>query len=120
MIKNTVAIAAACLLGFAAPAFAGQQDFTLNNETGKGITHVYVSEATSQEWGDDVLGAEVALEDGEASEISFDGYEDDVCKFDVKITLEDGKSWTVSNIDLCTMHDLVFKMQGGKVVYAKH
>ena len=114
----TTAAAAAVLVGLSAPAFAGQQDFTLHNKTGKTITHVYVSEADNEEWEDDVLGVD-ALANGEETEISFEGYEDDICKFDVKITIEGGKSWVVSDIDLCSLNDVVFKLQGNKIIYTK-
>lgn len=120
MIKPviTTAAAAAILAGMSAPAFAGQQDFTLYNKLGKTITHVYVSEADNEKWEEDVLGVD-ALANGDDTEISFDGFDDDVCSFDIKITLEGGKSWIVSDVDLCSLNDIVFKMQGNKVVYSK-
>ncbi|MOA69648.1 hypothetical protein D3C78_1979540 [compost metagenome] len=65
-----------------------------------------------------MLGVD-ALANGDDTEISFDGYDDDVCEFDIKITVEGGKSWIVSGVDLCSLNDIVFKMQGNKIVYSK-
>ena len=59
----------------AAPVAAGQQDFTLYNETGVDIYQLYVSPASTDQWEEDVLGVDV-LEDGDAVDISFDRDED--------------------------------------------
>ncbi len=52
------------------PATAGTQDFTLVNDTGLSIVHLYISPASTQDWEEDVLGVDV-LEDGESADIEF-------------------------------------------------
>jgi hypothetical protein len=118
-MKIQIAAVAAAVMLTASPVLAeGQQDFTLTNKTGKSITHVYVSESDNEKWEDDVLGTDV-LENGDETNISFTGYGDDVCKFDVKVVVEGGKSWIVSDIDLCEINNVTFKLQGNKMVYVK-
>lgn len=105
---------------FATPAFAaGVQDFTLHNNTGKAITHVYVSESSNPKWEEDVLGKDV-LDNGDSWDIKFTGYGEDVCKFDVKIKTDDDAEWIVEDVNLCEMNDLKFSMEGGKVVFEKN
>src|SRR4051812_21866956 len=41
------------------PTFADQRDFRLHNRSGAVITHVYVSPASSDYWGEDVLETDV-------------------------------------------------------------
>lgn len=60
--KPIAIILGACALFLAAPAIAGDQNFTLFNKTGNDIAEVYVSPASAKAWGDDVMEDEV-LED---------------------------------------------------------
>jgi hypothetical protein len=115
----TLRLAVLVLALAAAPAWAaGDQDFTLHNDTGKVITHVYVSEANNDHWEDDVLGRDV-LEDGEMTKVTFDGYDADACSFDVKIVTDEDESWIVKDVDLCDLTDITFKMRSGKIVYSR-
>jgi hypothetical protein len=49
---------------------AGDQDFELVNKTGVEINALYVSPSASDEWGEDILGADT-LADGATVEIKF-------------------------------------------------
>lgn len=100
------------------PHGIGVQDFTLHNEIGSAITHVYVAPTDNPKWEEDVLGKDV-LENGDSAEIRFTGYGDDVCKFDVKIKTLDDREWIVEKLDLCEMNDLKFSIEDGKIVYTK-
>ena len=64
-----VGVVAGLLVG-PLPALAGTQDFTLVNDTGLSIVHLYISPASTQDWEEDVLGVDV-LEDGESADIEF-------------------------------------------------
>ena len=97
-------------------AEAGQQDFTIHNALGFIIKNVEVSEATNPSWEADVLGDGV-LADADSQAITFSGYSDGVCKFDVRITNMDDHAWTVTGIDLCEPVNLQFYMQNGVVLY---
>ncbi len=102
MIKTVLA---AALLSLAAvPAAAGQQDFSLKNKTGYTIEKVYVSAASTDDWEEDVLGADV-LSDGDAVEISFDRTET-ACKYDLKVVYDDQEEAVWAGLDLCTISDV--------------
>lgn len=80
----------------------GKQDFTVENQTGYDISHVYVSPTNSENWGEDILGQDV-LEDKAAVDIEFDRA-DTACKWDLMVTYADDDSkafWR--DIDLCTV-----------------
>lgn len=71
--KNAIlwlaALVAIALLG-TTKARAGDQDFTLVNDTGVEIHHVYISPHDSDAWGEDILG-EDTLADGDSVHIKF-------------------------------------------------
>ena len=85
----------------AAPASAGQQDFSLVNKTGYQIDEVYVSRSSSRAWGSDVMGSD-ALDDGRSVGISFTAPEN-VCNWDMKVKYNDGDEATWSNLNLCNI-----------------
>ena len=122
-MKKRLLLAAALLtfssLSLSVPTLAGEEhNFTLINGMGVPLTHFYVGASTEEEWGEDILGTEV-LANGEESEIDFSETADEGCEFDVKIVENNGKAWTVMNVDLCETSSITFKKQGGKVVYTK-
>ncbi|MFT4934139.1 MAG: hypothetical protein ACI9LT_000813 [Pseudoalteromonas distincta] len=85
----------------AAPAMAGDQDFTLSNGTGYTIEQVYVAPSRSDNWEEDVMGADV-LGDGEEVDIVFDAAEG-ACSFDLKVIYDDGEEAVWSRLDLCSI-----------------
>jgi hypothetical protein len=109
---------AAIALSLSPMSALANADYDVVNETGMVITHLYVSPDDEEDWGEDILDKDV-LGDGETSAISFDP-ENEHCKYDVKITDEDGKDWIVQDVDLCAITHLVFSTEGGKVVYAEY
>lgn len=94
-------LAAACLLStaYAAPAWAGTQDFTVLNTTGYPIAEVYVSASSKDEWEEDVLGKDV-LSEGERTKIRFDA-DEDACLWDLKVVYSDDESAEWQGINLC-------------------
>jgi len=87
--------------------FAQAQDFVLVNNTGITIYDLYVAEADSAEWGEDIL-AEQILNDGEELEISFSGYGDNDCLFDILIGDTEGNYFWWEDFDLCELHTITF------------
>ncbi|MCX6020272.1 MAG: hypothetical protein NTZ05_00790, partial [Chloroflexi bacterium] len=110
---------AATIGGALAPTtvFAGMQDFTLTNNLGLTITHIYVESSANSSWGGDVLGRDT-LAVGEATNITFDGYADTECMFDIRIVVQGDQQWDVMGVNLCELHNITFSMQDGAVVYA--
>ena len=77
-------IAALCLSGMlATSAFANDADFKMVNKTGYQIDSVYVSRASSDDWGKDIMGKD-SLGDGESVNITFP-HGGSACKFDIKV-----------------------------------
>jgi hypothetical protein len=60
-------VAAAALLAILACSIGGGSgDFRLENESGQTICYVFISPTTSDVWGDDWLGDDEVIEDGDA------------------------------------------------------
>ena len=92
-------IAALLAGGLAAPAAAGEQDFTILNNTGYPIERVYVSASAKDDWEEDVLGRDT-LPNGERTKIRFDR-DEDACLWDLKVVYEDEESAEWQGINLC-------------------
>jgi hypothetical protein len=94
---------ASCVLAasFSLPAFAGEQDFKLVNKTGYQIDEVYVSRATSSNWGRDMMGKD-ALGDGESVNLTFNA-PDKVCIWDMKVKYNDGDTAEWTKLNLCSI-----------------
>jgi hypothetical protein len=86
-------------LTYAAPAYAGDQDFKLINKTGYDIAEVYVSPSNDNEWGDDVMGKDT-LDNGESVDISF-SHNQDACHWDLKVVYTDKDEAVWHDINLC-------------------
>lgn len=82
-------------------AYAGQQDFTLQNRTGYQIDEVYVSRSSSRNWGGDIMGSD-ALEDGKSVNVTFNA-PDNVCRWDMKVKYNDGDEATWNSLNLCNI-----------------
>jgi hypothetical protein len=100
-----------------ATAFAGAQDFTLQNDSGMVIDVLNVSPVSQDTWGEDILGVDT-LAVGASTEIAFSGYSE--CKWDVQITqFGDGSKWYVRDLDLCGITKLTFGWDGSQVTYTE-
>jgi hypothetical protein len=87
------------ILSYAAPAFAGDQDFKLLNKTGYDIASVYAAPAHDDQWGDDIMGKEM-LHDGSAVDINF-SHKEDACHWDLKVVYADKQTAVWSDVNLC-------------------
>ena len=112
----TAGIVSALVFGFAAPSFAGAQDFTIINKTGMTFQEVYVEASDAEEWGEDVLGEE-ALPNGGEFEVAFEGYGKE-CKFDIMLVDSKGTEWTVEQLDLCEIHEFVLTKKGKGLIWS--
>jgi hypothetical protein len=109
---STLAAAAAVLLFGATQASAGPQDFELVNNTGYEIKNVYISPTTSNDWGDDVLGADT-LAAGDSQEIKFPESRGDACEWDLKVTYDDDTSHEWKDVNLCAISKLTINYDEG-------
>jgi hypothetical protein len=80
---------------------------TVINRSRTPITNFYIGPTTSDDWGDDLFTAGDPLAAGASTEIEFDRNED-VCVWDVKVTVQGGADHELRNINLCTTHEVVY------------
>lgn len=106
--------AALVLLAMAAvgSANAGEQDFTVFNETGVEIHRLYTSPHSSDSWDEDVLG-EYTLPDGEGVEISFSPLED-AAMWDLRVEDADGNYITWENLNLLRISAVTLYYEDGE------
>lgn len=92
-------------------AVAGEQDFTLVNETGLSIEQFYCSATTTNNWEEDILGVDV-LGDGEEVDVSF-AHDEEACEWDFMIVDEDGDKIYWTGIDLCEAESVILYYEEG-------
>jgi len=93
-----LATAVLAIASVAAPAFAGDRDFTLVNKTGYQINKVFVGPHSAASWGNDLMGSGVFVDDG-SLDVSFTG--GGSCHWDLRVDYDDGTAATWSDINLC-------------------
>jgi hypothetical protein len=108
-----VSVAAVVISGLVpASVFAGEQDFTLHNATGKEISELYVSSADTEDWEEDILG-EDTLATGASVSITFPKRARGE-KWDMKVVFSDGKSSVWTDLRLTEITDITISYKNGK------
>jgi hypothetical protein len=110
-IRLVTTLSVFALLAILAPLVTaqGKQDFKLYNETGLAITEMYISPASEDEWGDDILGIDT-LADGDDTMIHFSpkeraGY------WDIKLVDENGKDHIRYKFNLLNISEITVTKQ---------
>lgn len=85
--------------GEQAAAGGAQQDFTIVNNTGQAVMTLNVSPSDSNNWGPDILGADV-LANGAQGQIEFARGQDQ-CNWDIRATFQGGGTGDWRNVNLC-------------------
>lgn len=97
---NRIAIVAAMALSaLGTAAWAGAQDFTIVNDTGRTVMAINVSPTGEDEWGPDLLGSQV-MADGISASVTFD-VDEARCLWDIRATFDDGAVGDWRALDLC-------------------
>lgn len=104
-------VASITMLG-AGRALAGDQDFTLHNDTGVTIKELYISPHDTKDWEENVLGKD-SLKDGEEQEITFPKREK-AENWDLKVVDPDGNSVEWANLKLTEITDVTLTIKNGK------
>ncbi len=91
-------------------AAQGKQDFTLYNKTGMSITEMYVSPASKDEWGEDILGVDT-LANGDDTTIHFSPKER-AAKWDIKLVDANGKDHIRYNFNLVDVAEITVRSNG--------
>jgi len=103
MMHRLLAAAAlsAALFVPAARAQTDAIDFTLSNATERTLLSLYISLPSTNEWEEDIFGADV-LEPGATFDISIDdGLEE--CVYDIRADFTDGESIQIGSVDFCEL-----------------
>lgn len=96
-----LSLALLAMTGVAATAKADIQDFYIRNNTRNYVWYIYVSPTYSDQWEEDVLGADVLPPRSEIL-IKMSGYGKH-CYFDIKVQDENGYSREYYDVDLCSV-----------------
>jgi hypothetical protein len=95
-----------------APATIGTRGrrplLTVTNRSETPIVNFYIGPTSSDDWGDDLFTAGDPLAAGASTEITFDRNED-VCVWDIKVTVQGGTDHELRNINLCTTHEVIYE-----------
>jgi hypothetical protein len=103
-MKSKILAAAALAVALsAAPAFAEDLVFMLNNQSVEAVSEFYVSTLDSDNWGEDILGQDV-LPSGETATVTITGA-NEMCEFDIRLVYEGGSITDERKIDLCDLND---------------
>jgi hypothetical protein len=92
-------IAAFTSLAFAvaAPALADTHNFTVDNQGGHQVDHIYVSPISDKNWGPDQLSSDEVLPPKTKKTWSIDTN----CEMDVKVVYHDGHEAVDQDVDTC-------------------
>jgi hypothetical protein len=88
-------------------AHADPRDFTLINSTGETISFVYVGPSSSDDWGDDILGADI-LSAGQRLNITFSRFRPGDCLYDIKVVTTSNREGYLWKVDLCSTTTVTF------------
>lgn len=99
----------------ASTAFAGRQDFTLVNYTGRDIVNVYIAPSNTFYWDDDILDVGV-LYNTDSVHIHFSRKERDRY-WDMMAIFSDGNEWVWEDIDLFTVSEITLRFDGLAIQY---
>ena len=101
-IRNfVVALVASALLAPTAMAQTESIDFTLTNNTEHVLTALFISLPSTDEWEEDIFGADV-LGSGDSMDISIDdGLAE--CVYDIRADFSDGDSVQVARVNFCEL-----------------
>ena len=97
--------ASALLLGLVASPASAEEILKINNRTGYTISEIYIAPATSDNWEEDVMGADQTLETGTTLNVDFSRSED-TCIWDLKAVYDDATNAVWKNINLCKISSI--------------
>lgn len=93
-------------------AMAGDQDFTLVNDTGVEIAELYISPASVDDWGEDVLTVDT-LPDGQEVDIAFSRNEE-ADFWDIKVVDGEGNSIEWPHLKLTEISTVTLSFEDGE------
>jgi hypothetical protein len=102
MIQTLTRVAAAAVAALLLVPSAQAQDitFTLNNFSGLALIEFYAAPASDEDWGDDLLGADI-LPSGNTGVVLI-ADESEECVYDLYFVMEDGGEYE-DQVDICEL-----------------
>ena len=110
-IFRTFILAVALMIVSQATAFAGAQDFILENNTASAIHHIYCCRANAGTWEEDLLGTSGVLMGGESVRISFDAAQRGRY-WDLRLVFNNGVDIYWEDVDLLTYSVITVNSDG--------
>jgi hypothetical protein len=86
---------------------ADPRDFTLVNDSTVVIREAYVSSSATDQWEEDVLGADVLMP-GTRINVTFSGFRPGDCSYDIKVVGMSGETGYLWGVDLCATATVTF------------
>jgi hypothetical protein len=112
-MKKALILAVALLFGSVAAAQAGQQDFTLVNDTGHPICDVYISPSDVADWQEDLLeNDKYCLSQGEKYHITFGRDLKGIKMWDLRVVDDKGKDKVYEDINLMETSTITLRRSG--------
>ena len=115
-LKTAILACALALVALSSVTSAAPQnrklDFRLVNKSTYTIVELYVSPTSDEEWGEDVLGADV-LPNGERVDIEFSRSET-TCSWDLKIVDDEEDEVTWTKLNLCQANEITLLYENCK------
>lgn len=106
----------AAALSIASIANAGDQDFTIVNNTGMALGSMYVSpQSDSKSWGSDLFRGKV-LPSGNSVDITFSAKNTE-CEYAIAFKDSDDNEYEIHNVDLCAITELRLSKSGNSILY---
>jgi hypothetical protein len=96
-------LAGAMLIGSATAVSADNRDFAFTNSSGWTVDELYVSPSAIADWGVDILGPDVVMPQGSTANVTFTGFADGTCLYDIKVIFSDHDELYALEFDLCTI-----------------
>ena len=106
--RVVLALAMMSIFAAAVPTASAQdkRDFTLVNGSPVVLVNLYISGVDENDWGDDVLGADV-LSSGGSVPIVFSGRAT-TCLYDIMVRGQGGEEGYLYKVDLCSISTVTF------------
>lgn len=112
-MHKTLVLTLALLLGAFSASQAGQQDFTLINDTGGPICDVFISPDNARDWQEDLLeNDKYCISQGEKIEITFDRSFQGVKLWDMLIVDKNGRQTVYEDFDLTKISNIKLRRNG--------
>ena len=112
-MKKVLILAIALLFGSVAAAQAGQQDFTLVNDTGRPICDVYISPSDVADWQEDLLeNDKFCLSQGEKYHLTFGRDLKGIKMWDLRVVDDKGKDKVYEDINLMETSTITLRRTG--------